>query len=200
MRIIVFFFIFCLFILSKAGATTNILFLGDSLTEGLGVDESQAFPRLVEKILREKKYDIAVTNGGVSGATSASGEARLIWHLKKKVDIIVLELGANDGLRGLKLLETENNLKNIIKIAKTRKIKIFLLGVLMPPNYGKKYTKEFELMYKTISRVENIPYMPFLLEGVAGISKYNQTDGIHPNVLGHELISRNVASFVEKNL
>ena len=70
----------------------------------------------------------------------------------------------------------------------------------MPPNYGKKYTKEFELMYKTISRVENIPYMPFLLEGVAGVSKYNQTDGIHPNVLGHELISRNVASFVEKNL
>ncbi len=184
----------------NARATTNILFLGDSLTEGLGVDELQAFPRLVEKILKEKKYDIAVTNGGVSGATSASGETRLRWHLKKKIDVIVLELGANDGLRGLKLHETENNLREIIKIAKTKKIKILLLGLLLPPNYGKKYTNEFELMYKNISKSEKIPYMPFLLKGVAGVAKYNQLDGMHPNALGYELISKNVAAFVEKNL
>ena len=181
-------------------ASTNILFLGDSLSEGQGVDEEQSFPKLVERNLRLKNLDIIVINGGVSGATSASGESRLKWHLKKKVDVLVLELGANDGLRGLKITETEKNLKKIIRIAKNNKIKILLLGLLMPPNYGKKYTKDFEKMYRHISTAEKIPLLPFLLKGVAGVPEYNQADGIHPNPKGHELIAKSVTVFLEKNL
>jgi acyl-CoA thioesterase-1 len=188
------------FFVTSLQATTNILFLGDSLSEGLGVDENQAFPRLIEQNLRIKKYDIFVTNGGVSGATTASGEGRLKWHLKKKIDVIILELGANDGLRGLKISDTEKNLRNIISMAKSKKIKVFLLGVLMPPNYGKKYTTEFEMMYKNISKVEKIPLMPFVLKGVAGVAEYNQADGIHPNAKGHEIIAKGISEFLEKNL
>jgi acyl-CoA thioesterase-1 len=185
---------------STTQAATNILFLGDSLSEGQGVNEEQSFPRLVERNLRAKKYDVIVTNGGVSGATSASGESRLKWHLKQKTDMVVLELGANDGLRGLKISETEMNLRKIIKLAKDRKIKILLLGLLMPPNYGKKYTTDFERMYKKISSVERIPLLPFILKNVAGIAEYNQADGIHPNAKGHEVVAREVTKFVEKNL
>jgi acyl-CoA thioesterase-1 len=187
-------------LLSSVHATTNILFLGDSLSEGQGVDEEQSFPRLVEKNLRAKKYDVTITNGGVSGSTSASGANRLKWHLKMKTDIVVLELGANDGLRGLKISETEKNLRSIIRLAKDKKIKVLLLGLLMPPNYGKKYTTDFEVMYNHISKVEKIPFMPFILKDVAGIAKYNQSDGIHPNARGHEIVALGVTDFVEKNL
>ena len=189
-----------LLILSGVQAKTNILFLGDSLSEGQGVDEEQSFPRLVERNLRAKKYDVTVTNGGVSGSTTASGESRLKWHLKMKIDIVVLELGANDGLRGLKITETEKNLKKIIKIAKDRKIKILLLGLLMPPNYGNKYTSDFEKMYKNVSQQEKIPFMPFILKDVAGKAELNQADGIHPNARGHEIVAAGVTDFVEKNL
>ncbi|MDO9183791.1 MAG: arylesterase [Bacteriovorax sp.] len=198
------FFLFLFFLnfifITTTIASTNILFLGDSLSEGQGVDEEQAFPRLVEKKLREKKFDVAVTNGGVSGATSASGESRLKWHLKQKTDILVLELGANDGLRGLKIIETEKNLRKIVQLAKKNHIKVLLLGLLMPPNYGIKYTKEFESMYKRISSVEKIPFLPFILKDIAGITELNQADGIHPNVRGHEIIAIRVSQFVEKNL
>jgi len=195
-----FIFTFWIMLVASACASTNILFLGDSLTEGQGVDEQQSFPRLVERNLLAKKLDVAVTNGGVSGSTSASGEGRLKWHLKKKIDVLVLELGANDGLRGLKIPETEKNLRKIIKIAKEYKVKVLLLGLLMPPNYGKKYVTDFKNMYEKISRVEKIPLMPFILKDVAGITHYNQADGIHPNASGHEIIAKAVTDFVEKNL
>ena len=181
-------------------ASTHILFLGDSLSEGQGVDEEQSFPRLVERNLNSKKRDVVVTNGGVSGSTSASGVMRLKWHLKKKTDMIVLELGANDGLRGLKLAETQKNLVSIVKLAKEKKIKILLLGLLMPPNYGKKYTDEFEAMYKSIASQEKIPFLPFILRDVAGKTDLNLPDGIHPNPKGHELVAKMVTEFVEKNL
>lgn len=200
MKYILILFLNLLTLVSAQSATTNILFLGDSLSEGQGVDEGQSFPRLVERNLRAKKIDVTVVNGGVSGATSASGITRLKWHLKKKIDIVVLELGANDGLRGLKLNETEKNLKEIIVYAKSKKIKVLLLGLLMPPNYGKTYTRDFENMYKNISKIEKIPFHPFLLKKVAGIAKYNLPDGIHPNALGHELIATEVTTFIEKNL
>jgi acyl-CoA thioesterase-1 len=188
------------FLVTTIQAATNILFLGDSLSEGVGVDENQAFPRLVENNLRLKEIDVSVTNGGVSGSTSASGEGRLKWHLKNKIDVVVLELGANDGLRGLKISDTEKNLRRIISIAKSKKIKVLLVGLLMPPNYGKKYTTEFERMYKHISDVEKIPLMPFILKEVAGIAKLNQADGIHPNAKGHEIIAKDITEFLEKNL
>lgn len=189
-----------LLLVNNASAATNILFLGDSLSEGQGVDEEQSFPRLVEKNLRERKHDVVVTNGGVSGSTSASGVTRLKWHLKKKTDIMVLELGANDGLRGLKLSETKKNLEEIIRFSKTNKVKVLLLGLLMPPNYGKKYTDEFEQMYKKIAAAEKVSFLPFVLNNVAGKSDLNLPDGIHPNPKGHEIIAKNVTDFVEKNL
>lgn len=181
-------------------AQTQILFLGDSLSEGQGLDEEYSFPRLVERNLKNKKHDVAITNGGVSGSTSASGVTRLKWHLKKKIDILVLELGANDGLRGLKLDETQKNLIEIIKLAKEKKMKVLLLGLLMPPNYGKKYVDDFEKMYSTIAKGEKIPFLPFVLKEVAGKSEYNLPDGIHPNAKGHEIVAKTVTDFVEKNL
>ncbi len=178
----------------------HILFLGDSLSEGQGLDESQSFPRLVEKKLNSKGLNLKVTNGGVSGSTTSSGLERLKWHLKKKTDILVLELGANDGLRGIKIAESKKNLKTIIDYAQSKGLKVFLLGVLMPPNYGNKYVKEFEAMYKDIAKDENIPFMPFVLEKVAGRPEYNLADGIHPNAKGQEIVANDVAEFVEKNL
>lgn len=181
-------------------AATHILFLGDSLSEGIGLDEEQSFPRLVERNLKAKKHDVIVTNGGVSGSTSASGLTRLKWHLKKPTDILVLELGANDGLRGLKLEETKKNLVAIIKMAKDKKVKVLLLGLLMPPNYGKKYTDEFEAMYKKIATSEKVPFHPFILKDVAGKAEFNMPDGVHPNAKGQELVAKTVTEFVEKNL
>ena len=181
-------------------ATTHILFLGDSLSEGQGLDEEQAFPRLVERNLKAKKHDVIVTNGGVSGSTSASGVARLKWHLKKKTDMLVLELGANDGLRGLKLDETQKNLIEIVKMAKEKHIKVLLLGLLMPPNYGKKYVTEFEEMYKKIAKEQKIPFLPFILKDVGGNPALNLPDGIHPNAKGHEVVAKTITDFVEKNL
>lgn len=181
-------------------ASTKILILGDSLAEGYGLEESMAFPRIVESELRLKKFDISVINGGVSGATSANGLQRLKWHFKKPIDLVLLELGANDGLRGLKIEETKKNLKAIIQFAREKKVKIALLGILMPPNYGKEYTSKFEKMYKEIAQEEKLPFLPFLLEGVAGVPALNLPDGIHPNQKGHEVIGKRVAVFVEKIL
>ncbi len=181
-------------------AQTNILILGDSLAEGYGLDEAMAFPRVVEKKLNDKKINVKVINGGVSGATSASGIQRLKWHLKKPVEILLLELGANDGLRGLSVPDTKKNLKEIIKFAKEKKVKVMLLGILMPPNYGEDYTKKFEKMYKQLASEEKIPLLPFLLDGVAGNPKLNLPDGIHPNQKGHEVIAEKVAQFLEKNI
>lgn len=181
-------------------ANTHILILGDSLTEGIGLVEEKTFPRLVEKELRAKGKDVSVTNGGVSGSTTASGLSRLKWHLKKKTDILILELGANDGLRGINLVETQKNLDAIVEMAKEKKVKVLLLGLLMPPNYGKKYVNDFEIMYKKIAEKHKIPFLPFLLDGVAGNKAMNLADGIHPNELGHEKIAKDVTSFVEKNL
>lgn len=185
---------------TAAFASTHILFLGDSLSEGIGLDEEQSFPRLVERNLKAKKHDVVVTNGGVSGSTSASGLTRLKWHLKKPTDILVLELGANDGLRGLKLEETKKNLISIIKMAKDKKVKVLLLGLLMPPNYGKKYTDEFEAMYKNIAKNEKVAFLPFILKEVAGKAEFNMPDGVHPNAKGQELVAKTVTEFVEKNL
>ena len=181
-------------------ASTHILFLGDSLSEGVGLDEEQSFPRLVERNLKAKKFDVIVTNGGVSGSTSASGLTRLKWHLKKPTNILVLELGANDGLRGLKLEETKKNLIAIIKMAKEKKVKVLLLGLLMPPNYGKKYTEEFVAMYKDIAKNEQVAFHPFILKDVAGNKELNLPDGMHPNAKGQEVVATTVTEFVEKNL
>lgn len=189
-----------LFLSANAYAQKNILILGDSLTEGIGIDKEEAYPHHVEVLLNVQKLNVAVVNGGVSGSTSASGLQRLKWHLKKPVDVLVLELGANDGLRGLDLKTTEKNLKLIIDHAQKNKIKVMCLGLLMPPNYGKKYTQDFEKMYQRIAKEKEIPLLPFFIEQVAGKKEYNLADGIHPNAKGHQLIATTIAKFIAENL
>ena len=189
-----------LFSNERAFAQKRILILGDSLTEGMGVDEALTYPRVLEKKLRERKKDVVIINGGVSGSTTSSGLTRLKWHLKNKVDVLAIQLGANDGLRGLDLNVSKKNLLEIIKVAEEKKIKVIILGVLMPPNYGKKYVSDFERMYQDIASSQKLSFYKFILKDVAGDPQYNLPDGIHPNELGHQKIANNLIDFVEKNL
>lgn len=179
----------------------SLLFLGDSLTEGLGVDKEKAFPRLVEKMLQKKiSKDIKVINGGVSGSTTSDGLARLRWYLKRKPELIFIALGANDGLRGLDLTQSKKNLEEIVFYAKKANAKVLLAGMLIPPNYGEKYAKDFEKMYKEIKDKYKLKSMDFLLKDVAGVKELNQRDGIHPNTKGHEVIAKNVFEFLKEEL
>lgn len=178
----------------------KIVFLGDSLTEGYGIDKSAAYPALVQTILTNESYNIEIINAGVSGSTSASAPSRIKWFLKNKPDIIFLALGANDGLRGIKLKTTKANLKETIIQAKKNKIQLWLAGMKIPPNYGKSYTDEFIKMFHEIAQEEKIPLLPFLLQDVAGNTKLNQPDGIHPNEAGHKIIAIHVAKFIKDNL
>lgn len=180
--------------------TTRILFLGDSLTEGLGVDAEHAYPSVLENKLNQAGYAVNSINGGISGATSASGFKRLQWHLKKPIDIIVLQLGANDGLRGLNIADTQKNLADIIQLAQHRQIKILLLGLRMPPNYGQSYTDDFQNMYVQLGNTYKIPTLPAFLTGVEGVTTLNQADGIHPNIQGHEVIAHHMYAFIASAL
>lgn len=169
-----------------------ILFLGDSITEGLGVSKDDAYPALVEKKLNKTGWQGKVINAGFSGATSASGVSRLKWQLKNKPDLLFLALGANDGLRGLEITSTQKNLIDTISLAKKEKIEIILAGMQMPPNYGARFTEDFKQMFVSVAREQKIHFFPFLLEGVAADKKLNQADGIHPNEKGHQVIAENV--------
>lgn len=196
--------ILILFILIAQVATAKsdtILFLGDSLTEGLGVNKEDAFPSLVEEMIQQKlKKDITVINGGVSGSTTSDGLARLQWYLKKKPSLVFLALGANDGLRGLDLEQTQKNLEEIIRHAQASDAKVLLAGMLMPPNYGSTYTERFKKMFQDIKDKYKLKSMPFLLEGVAGKEELNQRDGIHPNEKGHKHIAKKVFDFIKEDL
>ena len=196
-NVTLFLFILALFS-SNALALKKILFLGDSLTEGYMLDESLSYPALIEKKLKKYKSEIKVLNGGVSGSTTASGISRLKWFLKAKPDLLVLALGANDGLRGLSLKSSYENLKNIILLAKKNNIKILLCGMKMPPNYGEKYEKGFKENYKKLQKEYDLIFYPFLLEGVAGVQKLNLDDGIHPNQKGYEVIANNLYILIRK--
>jgi acyl-CoA thioesterase-1 len=187
---------------SKGQASTpkHILILGDSLTEGIGLNEAQTYPRILEKKLNERKHNVVIINGGISGSTTASGLTRFKWHLKTKIDVLALQLGANDGLRGLDLSVSKKNLLDIIKLAQEKKIKVLLLGILMPPNYGKKYVADFENMYAQIASSQKLSFYKFILKDVAGNPAYNLPDGIHPNEQGHQKIADNLVDFMGKNL
>jgi acyl-CoA thioesterase-1 len=173
--------------------------LGDSLTEGLGVAKEQAYPALLEKKIHDAHKDWVVVNAGVSGSTSASGPGRLKWLLKTKIDLLILALGANDGLRGLSIENTKSNLAETIELAQKNGVTVVLAGMLMPPNYGKEYTQKFEQVFKILSVKYKIHLIPFLLDKVGGEAQFNQTDGMHPNAKGHEIVADNVYSQI-KNL
>ena len=197
-------FILILFLITLQFANAKndtILFLGDSLTEGLGVTKEDAFPKLVETMIQtELKKDITVINGGVSGSTTSDGLDRLKWYMKKKPSIVFLALGANDGLRGLDLKQSQENLEEIIKYAQDLNAKVLLAGMLIPPNYGPEYSENFRKMYEQLKDKYKLKSMPFLLEGVAGNKELNQRDGIHPNEQGHKIIAKNVFEFIKEEL
>ena len=174
-------------------AKVTILFLGDSLTEGYGVARENAYPKIIERRLKaDKVKSLKILNGSISGSTSASALKRLRFFIKAKPDILILALGANDGLRGVKTDTTYKNLKKVIELAKENKIKVLLCGVRVPPNYGKDFEKEFVGIYTRLQKEFNLAFVPRILEGVAGVPELNQADGIHPNEKGHEILAQTV--------
>lgn len=172
----------------------TIIFFGDSITAGYGLSKEQAFPALIENKLKAASYNYSVINAGLSGETSAGGLNRIDWILKQPVDVFVLELGANDGLRGLPLDQTKKNLQGIIDKVKAKNpdVEIIIAGMMVPPNLGKTYTDEFKSIFPELATKNNATLIPFLLEGVAGHSNLNLADGIHPNVEGHRVVAQNV--------
>ena len=180
----------------------TIIFFGDSITAGYGLSKEQAFPALVENKLKSKEHKYQVINAGLSGETSAGGLSRIDWILRQPVDIFVLELGANDGLRGLPPADTKKNLQGIIdKVrAKNPDVKIVIAGMMVPPNLGPDYSREFKAIYPELAKKNDALLIPFLLEGVAGDRELNLADGIHPNVKGHEIVAKNVYQALEELL
>jgi acyl-CoA thioesterase-1 len=172
----------------------GVLILGDSLTAGYGVDPEQAYPALLQKKIDADEPGFTVINGGVSGDTSAGGLRRLGWLLHRRMDVLVLELGANDGLRGVPVEATRSNLQAIID--KTREsnpaIKIIIAGMRMPPNLGEDYVRDFGRTFPDIAEKNHAALVPFLLEGVAGNPSLNLPDGIHPTPEGHRIVCENV--------
>ena len=196
--LLVLFFI-CISSPSLLYAETTILILGDSLTEGTGVEKTKAYPYLVEEKLKAQGFlAIKVINGGVSGSTTASALSRLKWYLRDRPDIVLLALGANDGLRGLPTIQIKNNLAETIELSLSKGIRVVLAGMRMPPNYGENYTLQFEKVFHELAKEYDIPFIPFLLEGVAGDPKLNLPDAIHPNERGHQIISQLVYKTIVK--
>jgi len=174
-----------------------VVFLGDSLTAGLGLDAGQAYPAVLDRRLDAHGTPARVLNAGVSGDTTAGGLARLDWLLKQKPEVLVVELGANDGMRGLDLAMTERNLREIVRWAKSSGARVLLLGMRIPPNYGPDYTERFQEMYPRIAKDMDVPLVPFLLEGIGGVADLNQADGIHPTAKGQEMVAANVEPYLE---
>jgi len=172
----------------------NILFFGNSLTAGYGLDPEFAFPDLIQQKIDGEKMNFKVINAGLSGETSAGGLSRIDWVLSQYVDVFILELGANDGLRGLPLASTRKNLQGILDKVKLKypNVEIVIAGMMVPPNMGETYSKEFGEIYPDLARKNNAALIPFLLEGVAGNPDLNLPDGIHPNVEGHQIVADNV--------
>jgi len=180
----------------------TIVFFGNSLTVGYGLSPEQAFPALIQKKIDSLALPYQVVNAGVSGETSSGGKTRIDWILQQPVDIFVLELGANDGLRGIQLSETKKNLQDIIdKVkAKNADIKLVFAGMQIPPNMGQSYSTEFQNMFGELADKNKMTLIPFLLEGVGGEPDLNQADGIHPNEEGSHIVAENVWRQLEKLL
>ena len=174
------------------GTLPRIVFLGDSLTAGYGLNVEQAVPALVQQHLDAEHYRYDVVNAGVSGDTSAGGLRRLEWSLDGDVRILVVELGANDGLRGLPVTGMKANLKTIIRTAKSRGVDVLLTGMEAPPNYGPAYTSDFRRAFRDLAGEERVTFLPFYLEGVAGNPALNIADGMHPDPAGARIVEANV--------
>jgi acyl-CoA thioesterase-1 len=182
-----------------APAKKTIVFLGDSLSAGSGVKPQEAFPALVQEKIRARGLPFEVVNAGVGGDTTAGGLRRLDWLLQRKIDVLVLELGGNDGLRGLPVSNIKSNLQAMIDKAKAKNpdVKIVIAGMQMPPNVGAKYAEEFRQVFYDVAKENSATMIPFLLEGVGGLREFNQPDLIHPNPLGHKIVADVVWKTIE---
>jgi len=180
-------------------AAPLVVFLGDSLTAGLGLDENQAYPALLGQQLNQEGKAVRVVNAGVSGDTTAGGLSRLNWLLGQHPDVLVVGLGANDGLRGLPLTEIELNLREIVRRSQAAGARVLLLGMRIPPNYG-PYADQLAAIYPKLAKELNVPLVPFLLDKVGGIRSLNQEDGIHPTAKGQEIVAKNVLRYLERVL
>ncbi|NMM48157.1 arylesterase [Marinigracilibium pacificum] len=190
-------------VMEKDKKLSSILFFGNSLTAGLGVGSDESFPSVTGKLLDSLGYKYAIINAGISGETTASGLSRIEWVLDNShFDIFVLELGANDGLRGIPVNETYRNLTEIIRKVKSSAphAKILLTGMMVPPNMGPEYSAAFRSVFGRVSEEQNVTLLPFLLENVAGIDSLNQEDGIHPNVKGHRITAENVTRILTEKV
>ena len=216
--------LFCLFVLSSCGEEKKsrvqekegsssevgeaetvrnedrtIVFFGNSLTAGMGLDSEEAFPAVLERKIDSLGLPYEVVNAGLSGETTAAGKNRLDWVLNQDVDVFVLELGANDGLRGVPLEETRQNLQYIIDRVREKnpEVEIILAGMQIPPNLGQDYTRGFKNIFPELAKKNNVHLIPFLLEGVAGNPELNQGDGIHPTAEGYKIVAENVWDVLE---
>ncbi len=178
----------------------TLVFFGDSLTAGLGLAQEQAFPALIETRLRSAGHPWKVVNAGVSGDTTAGGVARMDWIFKRRVDVLFLCLGANDGLRGIPVTETERNLRTILDRAQREGTRVVLAGIQLPDNYGPTYRSAFARIFPRLAKDYRVPLLPFLLEGVAMNPRLNQADGIHPTAEGSRIIANQVWLVLEPAL
>ncbi|MFD0766767.1 arylesterase [Mucilaginibacter lutimaris] len=180
---------------TAATSTKSILVFGDSLSAGYGLDDpSESYPSVLQTKIDSAKLPYTIINGGLSGETSAGGKGRIDWLLKQHIDVFVLELGANDGLRGIPVKETEQNLQTIIDHVKAKypKAKLVMLGMQVPPNMGATYATDFKEMFPRLATKNNMTLVPFLLQGVGGVRSLNQKDGIHPTAAGAKILANNV--------
>jgi len=177
-----------------------VVFLGDSLTAGYGLDEDAAFPALIEARARKEGRPLRAINGGVSGDTSAGGLARLDWFLRQDPAVLVVGLGGNDGLRGLPLEQLESNLRAIVERARENGVAVLLLGQRIPPSLGLAYSRDFAELYGRLANELDVELVPFLLEGVGGVRRLNLPDGLHPNEEGQEILAKTVWEHLEEVL
>jgi len=178
----------------------KIVALGDSLTAGLNVIPSEAYPALIEKKLREKGYSFEVINAGISGETSSGALSRIKWILTQEPDMVILETGANDGLRGIDPELTRKNIDSIIQILKQNNVTVVLAGMKMVSNLGKVFTSAFAKIYPEVARTHGIILIPFFLDGVAGEPVLNQEDGIHPNASGYKIVTETIYPYVIRGI
>lgn len=186
----------------QAAEPANIVVLGDSIAAGYGVDPDESFPALLDKKIQAAGLPYRVTNAGVSGDTTAGGARRISWLLRNRIDLLILELGGNDGLRGIAPEETERNLQTIIDKVREKNpsARILVAGMRMANNMGEDYNRAFEKVFPTIAEKNKAELVPFLLEGVGGKAELNQPDRIHPTPEGHEIVAENVWKVLEPML
>jgi acyl-CoA thioesterase-1 len=180
-----------------AGKPIKMVVLGDSLSAGLGLSASAAFPARLKQSLKIKGIDVDIINAGVSGDTSSGGRDRLDWSVPEGTDAVILELGANDALRGIDPQVTRAALTDILARLKARKVAVLLCGMLAPPNYGSDYSARFNAIYPDLAKSFGVPLYPFFLEGVAADARLNQADGLHPTAEGVDVIVKNILPAVE---